>query len=48
MQHHGVTLNHGVTCNSVFAKVCSLAIFETFFSCHKDGLIQLIFVCTFT
>ena len=29
-------LNHGVTLNLGFDKVCSLAIFEIYFSYHKD------------
>ena len=29
-------LNRGVTFNLGSAKVCSPAMFETYFSCHKD------------
>ena len=29
-------LNHGVTFNLGFAKVCLPTIFETYFACHKD------------
>ena len=38
-------LNHGVTFNCGSDKVCSPAIFEKYFSGHKD---MLIIICTFT